>query len=220
MTVKRCLDSTVQANFYVNNISDKFLNDVIKVPRREFLYRFEAFAITGLAGNSTSLTVLNSNNRKVALKKAIWENLTKQLSIYPCSICLVDNTNKVFFQGELTEKENVIMPWKTYGEFIQKYNVRLLNWPLHEIGPIDNLNESMLEQIRDSIESGICRWEKTNATISNDAPLPRKRKERSDKGTKRTSKRQHIETDVSAWTGIVYWYLTTSCSRNLCIYIN
>ena len=85
------------------------------------------------------------------------------------------------------------MPWKSYDEFIRKQHVHLVGWPLKEVGPIDNLNEATLEQIRDAVEAGDCRWETIEDytdTEPEEQPPSRKRKERSDKGKKCGSKKR------------------------------
>ena len=86
--MKTCFDSTVLANYYMDNVSTKFLEEVLHMTAREFIAKYEAFAITGIAGNTTSIGVANSNNRKTLLKMNIRNIFRAQLRKSPQALSL------------------------------------------------------------------------------------------------------------------------------------
>lgn len=78
-TVKTSYDQSVMGNYFIDSITENFLQSVFKVDKYRFLGMLEGFATSGLISLDRSTSVPNANARKNALKIKIRKDIAESL---------------------------------------------------------------------------------------------------------------------------------------------
>ncbi|KAH8107283.1 hypothetical protein DFH11DRAFT_1549790 [Phellopilus nigrolimitatus] len=164
VTVRRRPGQSVRPSYCVDAISKKFVEVCLGIVWDDFVLRYEAYSVSGLAG-----VAQKENGRKTILKRSIWNSM--RMSLRRAS-------------GD-AEAE---MSWLNYDkDIVQKYGIELVGWPVQPIGPIDNLPLKQLQTISDTFSDNLISWIRLTEEELSKRPggEARAHKTRSDKGQKR-----------------------------------
>lgn len=93
--------------------------------------------------------------------------------------------------GEITGKNNITMSWSNYQQaIIAKHHVQLVGWPSDLTFDIDGMSSTDLQGIIKGFKNCLIKWERTEGYMDqSESEMVPKRRQRSDKGKKRSTYR-------------------------------
>lgn len=166
ISVKTTFDQTIAPNYYSDAVTEKYVETILKKSMKELALTMEGFAVSGIVGQPTAASNVDASaSAPTGASTTITSDSTGTASASPTRVSSgvsgtgykpsipTKDERKAFLKGEIrklisdglkeiTGKSDIRMSWKRYGEaIVNKYHVRLANWPLPPPTPSTSTSE-------------------------------------------------------------------------------